>query len=903
MVLTGEAGVGKTRLLDYATEVAVRGELTVARVVGTESESQLGFAALHSLLLPFLGRIETLPGPQREALGSAFGLIPESSADRLLVGQATLTLLAEVASTVPLICIVDDVQWLDRESQEIVSFLARRLDADGIGLLLALRNGAGDHQPFLAGIPALPIGDLAGADARGLLAVMFDRGLDERALDERAADYVVAETGGNPLALIELATEMTIDELAGRVALPLPTPLPVGARLEAHFLRQVHSLPERTQLLLLLAAAAPPDDAAVLWRAARSYGLTSQDATPAVQSRLLRLGDRADFRHPLIRSAVYSGVQATQRRRAHAALAAATETGHDGDERRAWHLAAAAVGPDESLARELETIADSARRRGGYSAQAALLLRAAEYTPDAEIRAQRLFAAAGAHLVAGDYDMAKTLLERAAPGLTGQVVRAQAQRLRATLEMVNHRLATVPSILIEAAATLDDSQRQLARELLLEALQSAMMTQRATVAIEPVVVSQLVLDHPRTTRAEPGIADLILDGLAVRFAHGYEAALPILRTLVTALDSGGALSEGATPLGLVACIVVDDLWDHARRRSVLERLETFDRAQGALNALRITLQGLAVCDLHAGRFRDAEARYAENAEITTALGLPDEHDIPSVELLAWQGKEPRVRAAAQVLLEVVCEQLGFWQCATFAYSALVTLELSLGRYQEALVHARAAFDDDAPGLVNRVLPDFIEAAVRAGDLSSARAGLARISERAGLAGTPWALGLQARCQALLADDKDAEGLYRQSLEQLGRTAVVTDLARTHLLFGEWLRRRRRRADARQELETAHRLFTGMGAELFAQRARAELLATGARAAGSTAQLRSALTPKETQIAVLVAGGSTNAEIAIRLFITASTVEYHLNKIFRKLDLTSRRQLAEAMRMSSQPGIA
>ncbi|MDP9848600.1 ATP-binding protein [Streptosporangium lutulentum] len=888
LVLVGEAGIGKTRLLEYAADAAAA-ELQIARVSGVEPETRLAFAALHRLLLPFLDRADRLPGPQRDALGSAFGLVPGPPADRFLIGLATLTLLADVASVRPLMCLVDDAQWLDRESLEVLAFVGRRLHADGVGLLLTVRDEP-TGTSALGGLPTFHVAGLAEPDARRLLTAVAGR------LGPQVAERIVAEARGNPLALVELA-----DELSGDQPL-LPGPLPVGRRMEAHFLRQVRAMPAETQSLLLVASVAPPDDPAVLWRATALLGLSPEAADIAVSEGILSLRPDLVFRHPLIRSAVYAGARPADRRLVHKTLAAVIDRDRDPD-RRAWHLASATVGIDEDVAMELERASERARSHGGYSAQGAFLLRAAELTPDPERRADRLFASARAHLVAGDPLVAQSLLERAVPGLNAPEMRAGAQQLRAAIEMFFARVTAVPSILLEAASTIGPLDGRTVRGMLFQALEAAMVARRYTTGTTLAEVARTALGTPLAPRARATIPDLLLDAFATRIAVGYLPAVPLLRAAIAALRTDSDLVEAGMPLAVLGWMATADLWDDRGLLAVVERLDTFDRDQGALHALRLTLLNLASCELWAGRFGNAEAHHAEATEIAVAVGLSADKPIYQVELLAWQGREAETRAVVDTVIGGWAEQRGSASTANHVLLSLTVLELSLGRYHEALACALRVYDDDEPGVGSLILPDVVEAGVRAGDRAAASAALARLSERATASGTSWALGMLARSRALMADDDHAEVLYGESVEHLGRTLVATELARAHLLYGEWLRRRGRRSDARDRLRIAYDMFAAMGASAFAERARVELLATGERARKRTEQTDHHLTPQETQVAGLAAGGATNAEIATRLFITASTVEYHLNKVFRKLGITSRRQLARTLHDEPAPGDA
>lgn len=884
LVLAGEPGIGKTRLLDYVVESAE--DFDVVRTAGVESEAPLGFAALHRLLAPVLDRSDDLPAPQRDALRVTFGLTAGPPPNRFLVGLATLTLLADLAARRPLICLVDDAQWLDPESLTVVSFVARRLRADGIGLIFGVRDGAAS-LPALDGLPTRRLAGLAQSDASQLLTARVPG-----PLDERVAQRMVTETGGNPLALLELAGELSAEQLAGRVT--LPAPLPVGRQLEELFLRRVAALPPDTRLLLLLvAAAAPVGDPAVLWRAVALLGVAAQAADSAVAEGILFIRPQVEFRHPLIRSAVYWGAPATDRRRIHEALAAAMDEDADRD-RRAWHLAAAAVEPGEQVAAELERSAERARSRGGYSAQAAFLHRAAELTPDGQRRASRLLAAASAHLIAGDPDAARSLLDQAAPGITDPAVRIQAQRLRAALQQYFARVATMPAILLDAVPTIDPPDGRLAREMLFDALQAAMVTRQHTSGTTLVEVARAARATAGDPDAGTAISDLLMDGLATRIVDGYAPAVPLLQAAVAAFRAEDEIPEGGMPLAIAGSYAADDLWDDRGRRALLDRLDRFDREQGALGVLWITLLSQASTEVRAGRFDRAEALYAEAADISASIVIPHDDPAHRVQLFAWQGREAEARAA-QASVHGWAEHLGLGAMEIEAWAALTTLELSLSRYPEALGWSLRVFQEDPPGFGNLVLVDVVEAGTRAGDRRAATAALSRLADRAPASGTPWALGHLARGRALLADDDRAEAHYREAIDRLGATTVATELARSHLLYGEWLRRQRRRGDAREQLRIAHEAFATMGATGYAERARTELVATGERARTRSRPAGLELTPQETHVARLVADGETNAEIATRLFITASTVEYHLAKIFRKLDLTSRRQLGQALR--------
>jgi DNA-binding CsgD family transcriptional regulator len=883
LVIAGEAGIGKTRLLRYTAQAA--GDLRTVSIAGVGSELRFGFAALHRMLVPFLDRIGQLPGPQRDALGSAFGLSAGPPADRFLVGLGTLTLLAAVAAEQPLIWLVDDAQWLDRESLEVLGFVGRRLHADRLGLLFGVREPS-PGLTALDGLPTRRLGGLEPAAARALLAARVPG-----PVNARVAARLIAETGGNPLALLELGGLLTADQLAGRSS--LPPRLPAGRGMQGHFLRQVELLPPDTRSLLLLASAAAGDDPAILWRAAALLGLGPDAAGPAVAQDILSLDPRVQFRHPLIRSAVYEGARLGDRLRVHDVWASIA--GQDGNpDEAAWHRAAATVVPDEQVAADLERSAARAERRGGYVAQAAFLTRAAELTLDGHHRAARLFAAAQAHLAAGDSALAEALLDQAAPGLAAAGMHVAAQRLRASIAVFFSRHKDVPALLLDTVAAVDPPDVPLTREMLFEAVQAALVARQYTTGTTLAEVARAALRAPRDPAGVVNVTDLLLDGFATRTAVGYPAAVPLLRAAVAASFTGEEPPAAGIPATILGWFAADDLWDDQGRRAMLKRAEAAQRRHGALGALRITLAGLTTGEVWAGRPSEAEACYLEAAEISASVGVPAPATTGVLlELRAWQGREDESRSLAEMTAQWG-QQRGAAVLEVFAWMGLTVLELGLGRYPEALGWGMRIYDDDPPGFGNRILPEIVESGVRGGDRATAHAALARLDDRATASGTPWALGMLARSRALLARAGDAEIFYRAAIAQLTGTSVRTELARTHLLYGEWLRRQKRRGDARSQLHTAYGMFNAMEAAAFSRRTRAELLAAGDSPDQPAERPGPALTPQETQVCRLAAAGATNAEIATHLFVTTSTVEYHLSKVFRKLGITSRRQLATAL---------
>jgi DNA-binding CsgD family transcriptional regulator len=875
MVLTGEPGVGKTRLLDHADSQA--SDITVVRVVGVESETRLAYGAVHRLLRPFLRGLTNLPGHLQEALNAAFGLTGAPPSDRFLVGLATLTLLADVASHQPMLCLIDDAHWVDRESAEVLGFVARRLQAESLAMIFAGREGA-SVLGLLDTLNVVALQGLAADDARDLL----ERGVTGH-LDPTVADRIVSGTGGNPLALRELAALLGPEQLAGVAR--LPEPLPVNRLLEEHFRTSVTALPDDTQTLLLLMAATPTDDQATLWRAASTLGLSVRAAAPAVAAGLLNRATTTDFRHPLIRSAVYSAAADDQRRRIHAALAATS-----GEDRRAWHLAEATAGTDDAVAAELDAASERARARGGYSEQALFLSRAAELTTDPARRADRYLGAATAHLLSGDPAAVQTLLDIAIPDLATPAARARAKRIVASRELLYVRPGPVAAMLLEAVAELGCDDPATTWELMYEAVCAAIVSGNLTQGTTLAEVAKKAATAWYDPAPPPWSPGPLMYGLALDIGYGYAHGAPVLRDALWRLRASAEIREVNNPFSVTISHAADELWDIDAKRDLVERVAAADRSHGALFGLSLALIVLASVEIWDGRFAAAADYYAESDEYAAATGFPGQGKINRALLYAWTGQEKELRDAAYAMNHLA-ETFGLGALSQIANHALSLLEIARGCYREALDHVLVLFTENTVAHGNLALPIQVEAGVRAGDLVAAAAALARIEERAPLAGTPWALGILARCRALMADDDSAEEFYQQSIELLGKVPVAVELAWSRLVYGEWLRRRKRRSDARVQLRAAFESFGSWGAALFADRARAELLATGETARKRRVGTQFDLTPQERHVATLAASGLTNAEIASRIFVTRPTVEYHLNKVFRKLGITSRRQIA------------
>jgi len=879
LVIRGEPGVGKTALLQFALESG--SDLRVARAVGVESEMELAYAALHQLCAPMLDRLEGLPAPQRDALRTVFGLTAGGAPDRFLVGLAALGLLSEVAEEQPLLCVVDDAQWLDRASAQALAFVARRLLAESVGLVFATREPSEEFGR----LPELVVGGLRDGDARKLLGSVL-RG----PLDERVRERIVAETRGNPLALLELPRGLTHAELAGGFG--LPDAVPLSGRIEDSFRRRVEALPDESQRLLLVAAVEPVGEPLSVWRAAERLGIGVHAAAPAAAAGLLEFGAHIRFRHPLVRSAVYRAASAEERRTVHRALAQATDPKVDPD-RHAWHRARAAPGADEDVAAELEQSAGRAQARGGLAAAAAFLERAAALTPDPARRVGRALAAARAKHQAGAPDAALSLLASAEAGPVDELQRARADLLRAQIAFAMSRGSDAPPLLLNAARRLEPLDARLARETYLDALIAAVSAHRLASGGGALEVAEAARAAGYTrSPAQPARApDLLLDGWVLLITEGYAAATPTLARALSAFRSGESVSKDEEIRWLwFACHTAYELWDDETWHELSIRQVQLARAVGALAELPVALNSLAGASLFAGDFAAAETQVEEAEAVTEVTG----HRLaPYGRLLlaAGQGRE----AAASELIESSMEEVvhrGEGLGLTAINWAAALFYNGLGRYADALAAAQKATEH--PRDMARVLPELIEAAARSGNPEDAADALERLSETTRTSGSDWGLGIEARSAALVSEGDAAEGLYREAIDRLGRTRMRVELARAHLLYGESLRRRRRRLDAREQLRTAHEMFTAMGFEAFADRAARELLATGETARKRTVETERQLTAQEAQIARLARDGLSNPDIGARLFISPRTVEYHLRKVFTKLDISSRKELDDAL---------
>ncbi len=886
LVLRGDAGVGKSALLGYLARHA--SGCCVARAVGVESEMELAYAGLQQLSAPFVDRLERLPGPQRDALGTALGLRDGDPPDRFLVGLAVLSLLSEVAEERPLVCIVDDAQWLDLASVVALAFVARRLGAESVGLVFALREPSGEG--FFEGLPGLAVAGLDERDARELLGTVV-----AGPLDERVGDRIVAETRGNPLALLELPGGWTPAELAGGFGLS-DAPGALSGRIEQSFRERLAPLAPATRLLLLVAAAEPVGDPVLVWRAAAQLGIGADAAGPAVAAGLVDFAAQVRFGHPLVRSAVKRAATPQERQRVHRALAEATDGDIDPD-RRAWHLAHATAGLDEDVAAELERSAGRARARGGLAAGAAFYERAVELTPDPRRRAQRALLAATRKHQAGADDAALGLLALAKAGPLDELEQARADLLHAQITFMMTRGRDAPPLLLEAAKRLEPLDPALARETYLDAFAAALSADRLVSEGDPRAVAAAVLgaDWEPSTRA----CDLLLDGLAVFTRDGYVAGAPALKVALQAFrDQRLSDEDGLRWLwlaGRVARALADDqAWDELTAR----HLELARRA-GAFSALPVALTDRVLVELFSGRIGVAMSLAAESDAVVEATRS---HLIlrTSIVLANWWGRDDDALALIEARRQDVLRRgEGLWLAANDWGTAI--RYNGLGHYEDALAAAeRAAEDARGLGPSILLLAELIEAATRSGHAERATAPVAQLAQIARAAGTEWALGTHARAAAMLAEGEAAERLYREAIERLSHVKTPATLARAHLLYGEWLRREHRRVDAREQLRIAHTMLSDMGMEAFAERARRELLATGETVRKRTVETLDELTAQEVQVARLAADGQTNPEIGAQLFLSPRTVEWHLTKVFGKLGISSRKQLRSALSDVRQP---
>jgi DNA-binding CsgD family transcriptional regulator len=879
LVIHGEAGIGKTALLRYVSRQA--SGLRVEHVTGVEAEMELAYAGIHQLCAPMLPRLDALPPPQRDGLRVALGLASGQVPERFLVGLAVLGLLSAEAEARPLLCLVDDAQWLDAASGLILGFVARRLLAESVGIVVAIREPRVRHD--FDGLPELPLRGLTAKDARALHMRAVPG-----PLDDRIRDRIVAETRGNPLALVDLPRSISAVEPTGGIDLLAASDLP--RHLEDHYLERLNELPEPTQRLLLLAAAEPIGDPALVWRAAHKLGIERSALGPAEDAQLVEIGARVRFRHPLVRSATYRAAAASERRAVHGALAEVTDPDAEPD-RRAWHRAHAAVAVDEAVAAELERSADRAQARGGVAAAAAFLARAVELTPDPAERGRRALAAAQAKFDAAASDAALELLVAAELAPLDELQRARLERLRAEVAFSRTRGRNAPALLLDVARRLEPLDAAMARETHLEALAASMFAGRLGGTPSIREAAEVALVAPAAPQP-PRAIDLLLDGLATRFTEGYAAGVPPLRTALHAFRRVDELTARDVRWLWLACRLAQDLWDDELWYVLATSGVRVARETGALSVLPIALTYRVALHVHGGAFVPATALIEEVDAITDAIDMaPVKYG--ALMLAAWRGDEAEGLDLIEDLTVGVRERgegmaLGINEWAT------ALLYNANGRYSEALAAAQRGCEHDDVGLFAWSLVELIEAGVRCGATDASSAALDRLSARTRASGTEWALGIEACSRALLSDKRDAELHYSEAVERLERSRGVIHAARARLLYGEWLRRESRRVDAREQLRVAYDRFSQIGAKAFAERARGELLATGERVRKRHVDTRDELTPQEKQIALLAREGLSNPDIGARLFLSPRTVEFHLRKVYSKLRIRSRHELSSAL---------
>ncbi|RAS67390.1 regulatory LuxR family protein [Lentzea atacamensis] len=875
LVVHGPPGIGKSALLEHVESAATG--MRVLRAVGVESEMELAFATLHQLCVPLLDSLKDLPAPQREALETVFGMRAGTPPEKFLVGLAVLSLLSDASESSPVLCVIDDAQWMDQASAQVVGFVARRLLAESVALVFGVRERGQD----LLGLPELEVTGLGKADAGTLLKAAF-----HAPLDQHVRDRIVAETRGNPLALLELSRELTATRVAGGFGLPHAGTLP--GRIEQSFVTRIEELPPQSRLLLLVAAAEPVGDPTLVWRAAERLGVTPAVALNDEIDELVSFEVRVIFRHPLVRSAVYRAADDEDRRAVHLALARVTDPQVDPD-RRAWHLASAAPGPDEDVAAELERSAERAQARGGLAAAAAFLQRSVALTVDPARRAERAVAAADASLRAGDLAAARVSVDVAERDARDEFLRARAHLVRSQIAFSAGLGNEAPPMLLAAAQRIESFDTDLAREIYLQAWGAAALI--AADGESLMAISQAIRDLPPPD-GTPRPIDLVLTGYGLLVTDGRSAAVPVLQratAVLSDLPAQDVLRWGWVGNGANAAV-----WDDEAMRLTYVRAVEVARGAGALTLLPIYLASLGIATTWTGDFAGAATIAAEAEAVSAATGVPI---APHTKLLltAMQGKETEATELIATTIEWAGQD-GQLMGVTTANWAAAVLYNGLARYEQAIPAAQVSTRIAELWVSVWVLPELIEAAARVGEDGIARGALDRLAEAAEPCDTDWAQGILRRSQALLSDEIAAERLYREAVERLSRTKLRPELARAHLLYGEWLRRQSRRVDAREQLRTAFDMFVSIGMDAFAERARRELLATGEKVQKRTVDQAAGddLTPQERQIALLVREGLSNPEVGAQLFLSPRTVEWHLGKIFTKLSITSRRQLGDAL---------
>ncbi|MFJ2399354.1 ATP-binding protein [Streptomyces sp. NPDC087843] len=877
LVVRGEAGIGKSELLRYLLDRAAG--CRVVRVAGVQSEMELSYAGLHQLCAPLLSHLDDLPEPQRNALRTAFGMQDGDAPDRFLVSLATLSLLAGAVGDEPLLCLVDDVQWLDRVSAQTLEFVSRRLLAESVLLVLAVRESG--SREILADLPELFIRGLNERESRELLDSVVTG-----PLDQRVRDRIVAETRGNPLALLELPRSLTTVEMAGGLGGHEDRPL--SNQIEAGFLRRIRSLPVETRQLLLIAAVEPVGDVALLRHAAERLGISVDTAvTHAEASGLVTLGTWVRFRHPLVRSAVYRAVGFEERRRVHRALADSIDAGLH-PERRVWHLASATVGPDEAVAAELVGSAGRAHARGGIAAAAAFLHRATELTADPVLRGARALAAARAEYQAGAFDAARELVDAAELNHLDEVGAGQATLLRGQIMSAAKSASAGLPLLLDAAKRLQPYDSALAGQTYRDAIYAALTAGRlATGGVRDVAEAVLSGPGPVDTASRES---LLLTGLARVVTEDYTVGAPLLLKAVAAFRTEGLSREDGLGWLPLVCRMAHSTWDFAAWSELSARLVDLARGNGALAVLPSALLLRLSNRVFAGDLRGADSLAVEANAIGEATGSSFFAHYGALVVEPFKGRESTTRQAIEAVTHDHFLQ-GEGKVTTATQWAAAVLYNGLGRYEEAYAAAeRGCENPQELGLSLQSRVELVEAAVRLGRTAHAAEAARAIEEMAQVSGTAWALGISAATRALVSEGQAADSLHQEAIEQLDTTEARMDSARARLRYGEWLSLEQRRAEARAQLSAAHEILDEAGAEAFAERARRELQAAGVKLRKRASATPAVLTAKEGEIARLAQGGFTNPEIAARLFLSPHTVEWHLRKVFAKLGISSRKEI-------------
>ena len=875
LVLRGDAGSGKTALLRYAQNEATG--FRVASVAGVQSEMDLPYGGLHQLCAPLLDGLPRLPDPQRHALEVTFGMRDDPAPDRFLVGLAVLTLLADAADDQNLLCLFDDVQWLDRATVGVLTFAVRRLVAEPIAVVLAVRD-EGDDLRELTDLPTRTLSPLSDDDARRVLLSTRTR------LDEQVRDRILAEARGNPLALTELPRSVRSAELAGGFAVSdeRRTFLPV----ERSILLRLQSLSEESQLLVLTAAAEPVGDVEVLVRAADALGVEVETLRPAQAQGLVEVGARVQFRHPLVRSAVYQAATAEARRRVHRALAMATDPETDAD-RRAWHRAHAAEEPDDDVAAELERSANRAKARGGVAAAAAFLERAATLTLDPVRRCHRALDAADMKVRAGAPDAGRTLLTMVGDGPDDELLQARSQLVRGHLAFATSHGTDATGLLLDAARRFQSLGSPMARDAFLEALLAGMFAGRLALGAGVVDVAGAAANLPRAS--SPGAADLLLEGMARLFTEGHAAARPILRDAIAGVRSPELTPEEQMHWLPVSCTASVELWDDESWYRDTGHYLDLVRESGALSELPFCINHRSVALAFAGELT-AAGELVDEATVAVEASSTGIAPYAALAVAAWRGREAETRGLATACIADVTRR-GEGNGLTVAHWAVALLYNGLGRYEAARAEAEqsSAFAVELSSSYWGLI-ELVEAAVRTGSPEQARAALDQLSGATQGVRSEWALGVEARSRALVMSSEDA---YREATDRLARTRMRGELARAYLVYGEWLRREQRRTEAREELHVAVDMLNDLGIEAFGDRAVRELRETGERVGNQRrVDVPEALTPQELQVARCARDGLSNREIGARLFLSTRTVAWHLGHVYAKLGIASRRELQQ-----------